>query len=163
AEKILKDRSLVDYYDDVVIEGLRLAQNDADRGVLGPERLADIRDTGEIVIETLADWDVAPKKPAARANGQKAGGQNELEPEDTDAEDDELTGLCAADRPVDPAWRTDGAILCVASRTPLDETAGIAFAQLVEKCGLGVKVLDLERLRHGALPEEDAKDIRLIC
>jgi predicted PurR-regulated permease PerM len=163
AERFIKERSLVDYYDDVVIEGLRLAQNDADRGTLELSRLADIRDTGEIVIETLADWDVAPSKAPAKAAGKGADEQAGDEPDEGDVEDDELAELCRADRPVDPAWRNEGAILCIAGRTPLDETVAMAFAQLVEKCGLGVKVLDLDRLRHGALSDDDAHDIRLVC
>ena len=39
AEKFIKERPLVDYYDEVVIEGLRLAQADADRGTLEPVAL----------------------------------------------------------------------------------------------------------------------------
>ena len=39
AEKFIKEHPLVDYYDEVMIEGLRLAQSDVDRGTLEPERL----------------------------------------------------------------------------------------------------------------------------
>ena len=163
AERFIKERSLVDYYDDVVIEGLRLAQTDADRGTLEPSRLADIRDTGEIVIETLADWDLAPDTAPARTAGKEADEQSGDAAVEADADDDKLSELRLADSPVDPAWRMEGAILCIAGRTPLDETAGMAFAQLVEKCGLSVKVLDVESLRHGALSDEDAKGIRLFC
>ena len=66
AEKFIKERPLVDYYDEVVIEGLKLAQTDADRGMLEPSRLDDIRDTGEIVIDALADLDVVPKTAKKR-------------------------------------------------------------------------------------------------
>ena len=69
AEKYIKDRPLIDYYDEVVIEGLRLAQADADRGTLEPSRLADIRDTGDIVIDALADQDVAPEPQGASGQG----------------------------------------------------------------------------------------------
>ena len=62
AEKYIKECPLIDYYDEVVIEGLRLAQADADRGTLEPSRLADIRDTADIVIDSLADQDVVPTR-----------------------------------------------------------------------------------------------------
>ena len=66
AEKFIKERPLVDYYDEVVIEGLLLAQTDADRGTLEPSRLDDIRDTADIVIDALADLDVVPKPAKKR-------------------------------------------------------------------------------------------------
>ena len=66
AEKFIKERPLVDYYDEVVIEGLRLAQTDADRGTLEPSRLDDIRDTADVVIDALADHDVVPKPAKKR-------------------------------------------------------------------------------------------------
>jgi len=180
AEKILKKKtSLIDYYDDVVIEGLRLAQNDADRGTLEPERLADIRDTAEIVIETLNDWDIAPTAAEAKTSGDEdrteavteAPGDQQRDSshrrdDGKDEEEEKIPSfdICEiAGGPIDPTWRHDNAILCVAGRTALDETAAIAFAQLVQKCGIGARVIGGERLRHGALSPEDIEGVRLIC
>lgn len=167
AERVTKEKPLVDYYDEVVIEGLRLAQADADRDSLDPQRLIDIRDTAETVIDTLADFDLAARKPpkAAKTNGEddeKAldrGGDEEAE-----AAVAEPMDICAVGGgPLDAAWRVPGAVLAVASRTALDETAAMAFAQLAGKCGLGVKVLDLDAVRHGNLPPEEAAAARLIA
>lgn len=161
AEKVLKTEPLVDYYDKVLIEGLRLAQADTDRGTLDAERLADIRDTAEIVVETLSEHDLKPKvrKEKSAASDETQRHVNEDENQETA---DALTALCA--RSVTQSdWRHENAVLCVASRTALDETAALAFGQLVGKCGIGVKVLSVDRLRHGALSEEDAKGIKLIC
>lgn len=175
AEKIIKTSSLVDYYDTVVIEGLQIAQTDADRGTLDMERLADIRDTAEVVVDTLQDHEPAPKRKPKPEKSliAKEGEEDAVEPaagktkrgvaEEDEEPEDPLADLSVAGAAIDPAWREEGAILCVANRTALDETAAMLFAQLVGKCGLGVKVLNLERLRHGALSSEDAKDIRLIC
>ena len=44
AEEFLKERSLSSYYDEVALKGLQLAQVDAERGTLDPERLTKIRD-----------------------------------------------------------------------------------------------------------------------
>jgi predicted PurR-regulated permease PerM len=189
AEAILKTEPLVNYYDDVVIEGLRLAQADADRGTLEPERLVDIRNTADVVIDTLEDYDLQPvKAPKAQKsvieeaseedaelapNGsasdaerrRKDTARRRAEEKDKEEEDDaEAQKLCTvAAGAIDPAWRNEGAILCVASRTALDETAAMVFAQLVSKCGLSVKVVDVDHLRHGALSGDDVKNIRLIC
>ena len=43
AEVLLKERSLSSYYDDVALEGLRLAVIDAERGVLTPDHLERIK------------------------------------------------------------------------------------------------------------------------
>jgi hypothetical protein len=167
AEKFLKQRSLVDYYDEVAIEGLRLAQADTDRETLDEQRLPEIRDTAEIVIETLADQDFEPKKPekapedgdeakAAKAEAKPAGA-----PEPEEEEADALAPIAAED--LAPEWRQPNAILCVASRTALDETAALMLAQLLEKCGIGAKTIGAAGLKHGALGGEDLEGVRLIC
>ena len=74
AEKYIKECPLIDYYDEVVIEGLRLAQADSDRGTLDPSRLADIRDTADIVINSLADQDVLPNRKAQAAKAAEENG-----------------------------------------------------------------------------------------
>ncbi|CAN1725141.1 AI-2 transport protein TqsA [Hyphomicrobium sp. 1Nfss2.1] len=167
AEKFVKSAPLVDYYDKVMIEGLRLAQADTDRGTLDIERLADIRETAEIVVETLADYDLQPKpgKAAAKAaaDHEAKASISDVADEDADEEDvDELAQLCARSA-IESDWRRENAVLCVASRSALDETAALAFSQLVAKCGIGVKVIDVDRMRHGVLSEEDARGIKLIC
>ena len=164
AEKYVKEHSLPDYYDDVVVEGLRLAQVDAERGMLDVERLPDIRDTAEVVIDALSDNDIVPprKKRAADDNTSEGEAYEEAAPEDSDP----VLDLVAA---VDPEtipgeWRHENAVVCVASRTALDETAALALAQLLEKCGLGAKVLSPDEVKHGTLRGSDILDgVRLIC
>ena len=60
-------------------------------------------------------------------------------------------------------WKTENAVLCVASRNALDETVALALARLLEKFGIGAKVIDPERLRHGNLSAADIDGARLIC
>lgn len=54
-------------------------------------------------------------------------------------------------------------MLCVASRTALDEMVALALARLLSKYGIGTKVIDPQRLRHGTLSGEDVDGVRLIC
>jgi predicted PurR-regulated permease PerM len=167
AEKFIKERPLVDYYDEVVVEALRLAQADADRGTLEPARLDDIRDTSEVVIDALADLDIVPKKPKkplldldlgdSEEKDAKAAADEEKVEED-DREISEPNEIALAD-----AWKQPNAVLCVASRTALDETVALALARLLEKYGLGTKVIDAQRLRHGTLAPEDREGVQLIC
>ncbi len=160
AERIIKEHPLVEYYDDVVVEGLRLAQMDADRGTLEPERLPEIRETAEVVIDALCEHGLEPTKPAAAADAAMQ--VNGAEP----AESDNATGdLISTPDPeaIAPEWRGETAILCVSSRTALDETAALILAQLLEKCGLGAKVLGPDQIKGGALRNAGPNDVRLVC
>jgi predicted PurR-regulated permease PerM len=167
AEKFIKDRPLIDYYDEVVLEGLRLAQADADRGTLEPSRLDDIRDTGEIVIDALADHDVIPKARKKTVLAKVADEildkdeeptADELEEEEDNREIDEPTQV-----PLAEDWKGPNAVLCVASRTALDETVALALARLLAKFGIGATVVDPKRLGHGNLTGEDLEGVRLVC
>ncbi|MFA6141054.1 MAG: AI-2E family transporter [Hyphomicrobium sp.] len=165
AEKFIKERPLVDYYDEVVIEALRLAQADADRGTLEPARLDDIRDTSDIVIDALADQDVVPKPQKKRPlldldldEDAKDAAKEEEDDEEDEREISEPAEIALAD-----AWKQPNAVLCVASRTALDETVALALARLLQKYGIGTKVIDAQHLRHGTLAAEDREGVQLIC
>ena len=75
AQRFLKDKPLLYYYQDVLMEGLKLAQADADKGLLDDERTLRIRDTVAVIVddfESLEDATVicpggAPRGVAASA------------------------------------------------------------------------------------------------
>lgn len=163
AERLIGEQALVDYYDEVVIEGLRLAQVDADRGTLEPERLPDIRATAEVVIDALSDHGLTPEKPR-RAKDDVKGDKDGAACASVE-DDGEMEALCAAIDPdtIPASWRRENAILCVASRTALDETAALVLAQLLEKCGLGARMLEASAINHGALRRDDLEGVRLVC
>ena len=60
AEKMLGDRSLVDYYDSVVLPGLKLAVADEARGTISPQRAAEMTQSILAVIGDL-EQHVEPK------------------------------------------------------------------------------------------------------
>ena len=53
AELLLKERSLTAYYDEVALKGLQLAANDAERGVLGAEKLERIKHSVRSLVNDL--------------------------------------------------------------------------------------------------------------
>ena len=57
AETLLKERSLIAYYDEVALEGLRLAHNDVMRGVVTADQLRRINESALDIIEGLEDAD----------------------------------------------------------------------------------------------------------
>jgi predicted PurR-regulated permease PerM len=169
AEKFLKEHTIVEYYDAVVIEGLRIAQSDVDRGTLEPERLTEIHDTSEFVIDALNEAEMVPKKSkraqaetdAAKAEAAAVSAEDEADEDDKDNEKDSFTPL--KPKAIAEDWRRDSPILCVASRTPLDETAAMALAQLLTKCGLDATVITVPENKRGGLIAEQLEGVRAIC
>ena len=140
AETYLRGKSLLDYCDEVAMPTLLLAQADVRRGVLEEERQTRIRDTMRDLVEDFAD------------DGLFATEGDEIEP-DADAADANRSAEAALPSPnVDAAWRCEGAVLCVAGRTPLDEAAALMLADLLRRQGIGSRVAPAESLtRHAAL------------
>jgi predicted PurR-regulated permease PerM len=63
AEVLLKGMSLASYYDEVALNGLRLAAIDAERGALTPAHLARLRLSIRSLIEDLDDHEDSPASP----------------------------------------------------------------------------------------------------
>jgi predicted PurR-regulated permease PerM len=64
ADIYLKDKSLPDYYDEVAVKGLGLAQLDVNRGVLTHSRQLEIREAITGMVEDLSDHDDATSPEA---------------------------------------------------------------------------------------------------
>jgi hypothetical protein len=54
ARAFLKEKPLVAYYDEILVEALKLAQSDAERGRLDDESMVRIRDAATEIIDDLA-------------------------------------------------------------------------------------------------------------
>jgi hypothetical protein len=140
AEQQLKKVALSDYYDGAPMKALLLAQADAAHGKLSRDKQVEIRDTIEEIVEDLDEFaDETPKPKKAKASKDEA------------AEGDVATGE-NEDRPAAPAapvlsrgrlpdaWQVPYPVLCVPSRSALDEAACLMLAQLLEKHGVGTWV-----------------------
>ena len=133
AEKLLKDMPVTQYYDDVVMEGLRLAQTDADLQKLDASRLPDIRDTAVNMIDALAD--------------QMAAGID--------------ANAAALEIPED--WRGDSAITCIAGHSALDELAAIVLMQLLRQQGFSPKLMAMADISAAHLQGATINGTRLVC
>ena len=121
---------------------LLLAQADVRRGVLEEERQTRIRDMMRSLVEDLAE-----DGPFDGDEEDKADVSTSDEAPPTAAE------TSTPDDDIDESWRADGAILCLAGRTPLDEAAALLIALLLRRHGLGVSVASADTLTQ---PEETA-------
>jgi predicted PurR-regulated permease PerM len=156
AQKFLKDKPLIAYYDEVLVEGLRLAQADAERGLLDDERMLRIRDAvAEIIddlgahedkVETVAeiDSDAAAQSPLAQLD------EAEEQPS-------------PAKRQLPEHWRTQKPVLCIPGLGLLDETVALMVAQLVERQGIGARAEQAEALSISRIFNLDTKDVALVC
>jgi hypothetical protein len=131
AELQLKERSLSTYYDEVVLKALQLAAHDSQRGALDQEQLDRIKTAVKAVVSGLAshhDQDPPPTKGDKRAVGPTDAGEDL--PHNPHPEDVDPPGSLPA------AWRGPSAVLCIAGRGPLDESAASMLTQLLGKHGL---------------------------
>jgi len=144
AEKQLKEQTLSAYYDSVPMKALALAQADAAHGKLPADKQLAIRDTMSEIVDNLADHtkDTPKLEEGALASPQiPTLSKEQLRPE----------------------WQVDHAVLCIASRSPLDEAAAAMLAQLLEKHGLSTKVQPFADVASAKAFKVDAPDARLVC
>ena len=158
AEKLLKERSLIAYYDDVALKGLQLAANDAQRGVLGRDKLETMQGSVRELLEDLGRHeDVQPAEPAKKGNADVP----------TIAEQE----LPVPERVPDvldpdalpPAWRDPRAVLCIAGRGPLDEAAAAILAQLIGKHGLGARLVPHDAVSRAGIETLDLDGVAMVC
>ena len=114
AEDILKDKLLVEYYDEVAIGGLALAQLDVNRGVLEHDRRARIKQAVLGVIDDLSDHADEPPPPKAASSGEAATPPH------------------------------DNIVMCIAGRGSLDEAAAAMLVQLLQHQGTAAHVVPSE-------------------
>jgi hypothetical protein len=164
AELLLRDRSLCDYYDAVVLPALRLAAGDATRGALYPGQLDRITTTVEELLDGLSDHDATEKKPrpdpAARND---PAGTSLAVPAEVQPRAPRLV-LPPHDR-LAPVWQGGSPVLCVAGRGPLDAEACAIIAQLLARDGIGTRIVahDAAARTHIASLDTDGIALVFLC
>lgn len=159
AEEYLKTKSLTSYYDQVAMAGLRLAQIDHERGALTVERLDKIRDT---VSEFASDLAEEEPRPAPEEDGTTDVEANAAL--DSTVEEVPMPGLPVLAREKLPAdWQGANPVLCIASRSTLDEAAGILLAQLISSHGLPARVEPAQVLSTKNIFALDISGVAMIC
>jgi predicted PurR-regulated permease PerM len=144
AETQLKEQSLSAYYDSVPMKALALAQADAAHGKLPADKQLAMRDTMAEIVDDLADHVDEPPEPKEGQPSPPAIpvlSQEELRPD----------------------WQVDHPVLCIASRSPLDEAAAMMLAQLLEIHGLSARVQPFADVASAKALKVDAPDAPLVC
>ncbi|HEY2534204.1 MAG TPA: AI-2E family transporter [Xanthobacteraceae bacterium] len=152
AERMLKTKSLSSFYDEVAIDGLRLAAIDAHRGALDLNSLQKIRAAvGGLVADLSHFDDMRPRLGTAKA---VADAPKPTAPvESPMIRRDQLQG----------AWASATAVLCIPGPGPLDQTATNMLAQILEKHGVGVRVGKHQLVSPGNVFHLDSEEVALVC
>jgi len=159
AELLLKERSLTSYYDEVALKGLQLAANDATRGVLTYRQLDQVKEVIRALVQDLGvHEDVEPKpqetkdEPVAAPASEKPANKEPAVPAPMPEESS-----------VPEAWRAPGAVLCIAGRGPLDEAASEMLSQLLNKHGIGTRVVPHEAASRRQILSLDMTGVQMVC
>jgi predicted PurR-regulated permease PerM len=159
AEEVLKERSLSAYYDEVALEGLRLAAADEARGVLDAPRRNQILATIREVVEDLSDHDdLRPSLDNAAADPE-----TEAAVEQTNEKEgaSDLPVLTIAE--LKEAFRDGGGVVCIGARSQLDEAAALMVSQILGKHGLAAHALPPTTLLTTGLDRLAEQNPALIC
>jgi predicted PurR-regulated permease PerM len=144
AERQLKGQPLSRYYDAIPMKALLLAQVDAAHGKLSPEKQREIQDTIEEIVDDLDDY--GDEEPAGAKNASPHA---------------DLPIVSKAQIPDD--WQMPYPVLCVASRSALDEAACTMLAQILGKHGVPGWVQPFAAVRSAKGFKVDTTDARLVC
>ena len=138
AESLLKELTLLDYYEQVALPGLALAQIDVVRGVMDRGRQAEICTSIESVVADLSDHvDVADEEIAQAAPPLEA--------------------------PAPTERSSSGSALCLAGRTPIDQAACAILAQLVEREHVMARVLGPDSLSISGVSRLNPDGVEALC
>ena len=153
ARTYLKEKPLADYYDEILMAGLRLAQSDADRGLLDEERMQHIREAASDIVDDLM---IHKDKIAAPVDGADAENVSPLARL-------ERAEMETARRELSDEWRQGKPVLCIPGPSVLDEATAAMVAQLVERQGVGARAEEAGALSVSRIFTWEVEDVSLIC
>ena len=152
AQDHLQNASLEDYYDTILLKGLRLAEVDNRLGHLNEERLDRIVATvGELVADLETHHDVEATNVTTSDAGSNLGALVAIEQTN--------------DKPVlvPEKWRSPRSILCIPGSTKLDEAAALVLAQIMRRRGFGAAAEKADALSMSKFFSLDLADTSLVC
>jgi hypothetical protein len=151
ARTVLKEKPLAAYYDEILVGGLRLAQADAQRGLIDEERLQRVRDVVADIIEDLATHKDTPSLTDGPTTSDSPLAQ--LETTETKINEQELL----------QPWRDGKPVLCIPGPGLLDEAVAMVVAHLVEQRGIGARAEKIDALSLSRFMSWETDGVELVC
>ena len=168
AELYLKEeKTLQSYLDAVAIEGLKLAQQDAERGMLDADQAERMNATVREMLDNLSvfeprRWFAKLRRKAEKddKDAEPGGGLASLEAPD----EDEDSGLPVVQRhELASGWVVDEPVLTIGGRSDLDEAAASMLAEVLKKRGLNAKAHPVEAISAGHIASLQGTEAKLVC
>jgi hypothetical protein len=151
AQSFLADASLEDYYDTIMLDGLRLAEADGRLGRLDRERIDRILATVSEVVDDLQTHEDRLPDKAALADTRSDFAR--LEP----VADTQST------TPLLQRWEQPGAVLCIPGSGKLDEAAALILAQMLSRRGIGAAAETADALSMSRFFSLDLSQAAAFC
>ena len=154
AETFLQEKPLAFYYDEILLEGLRLARADARRGLLDEERMQRVHDAAAEIVEDLSGHEDKKQLPAEKTA--------------EDAEQSPLAKLQEVEAKLEVTtlperWRVGRPVLCIGGIDLLDEAAALMIAQLVEQQGIKTQTERSDALSLFRIASWEPTGVEVIC
>jgi len=139
AQDYLQQHSLLEFYEQVVIPALILAEQDRERGVLDEDKQRHIWQNIRELVEDLADHKDVTDRTASEKDAPASEEKRSFpEPEHV-------------------------SVLCIPARNEADEIAAMILAQLLHRRGVGAKPLSATTLTGEHLEELKENGLDLVC
>ena len=152
ARAFLKDASLEDYYDAILLNGLRLAAADNRLGHLDEDRLDRILATvGELTDDLDTHDDVQTNDVEAVGAGSNLGALVAIE----------QAGETTTSMPED--WKSTRSVLCIPGSSKLDEAGALILAQMLRRRGFGAVAEKADALSMSQFFSLDLTNTSLVC
>jgi len=150
AQSFLKDRTLTEYYEQILMGALRLAWTDLQRGRLDQQEAERIRSTVSELVEDLE----------SHTDAQSTVSEDGVAPENLKQAEETVSAEASLSPLIN---RFEGTVLCIPGLGPLDETVAMPLAQLLRREGVSAVSKETETLSISKLFGLDLKDVALIC
>ena len=150
AQSFLKDRTLTDYYEQIMMGALRLAWADLQRGRLDQQEAERIRSTVSELVEDLE----------SHTDSRRAVSEDRV----ASAKLKQVGEIVSAEASPSPSINPfEGTVLCIPGLGALDETVAMPLAQLLRREGISAAAKETETLSISKLFGLELKDVALIC
>jgi predicted PurR-regulated permease PerM len=150
AQSFLKDGTLTEYYEQILMGALRLAWTDSQRGRLDQQETQRIRNTVSELVEDLESHN----------DSRNASSEDRVTPGKLKQAEETVLAEVS---PAPPINRVEGTVLCIPGLGPLDETVAMPLAQLLRREGISAEAKETETLSISKLFALNLKDVALIC
>jgi len=147
AEGLLKNMSLIEYYEDVALPALALAQIDVMRGALENSRQIEVCESVERVVADLSDHVESPPEIKDAAAKPPIGAK----PDPEFATNAEIS------------QSSEGTALCLAGRSPLDQAACAILIQLLQRRNIAARSAGPQALTTSGIFGLNADGVAAIC